>query len=172
MNAKTSALEFRKLTREWKEPLLLFLRQLEDTKDSDHFRPHPFVDEAVDRILATSSRDLYYLLTESVNVLGYGMLRGWDEGYDIPSLGIAIHPAWRGEGLGKAFMIFLHAAAKTRGATKIRLRVHERNSRAMRMYEAMGYKFETREGGYRVGLLDLAMPCASSGAERVVDQAK
>jgi len=46
------------------------------------------------------------------------MLRGWDEGYETPSLGIAVHPDARGLGLARTFMGFLHAAASFQGAAR------------------------------------------------------
>src|SRR5712691_6841309 len=76
-------------------------------------------------------RDLYFLLLEEQRALGYGMLRGWDEGYAIPSLGVVIHPEAQGHGLGRLMMEFLRIAAIRRGAEKIRLRVALANKPAL-----------------------------------------
>ena len=95
-------------------------------------------------------------MVNGTEVLGYGILRGWDEGYEIPSLGIAILPRVRGAGLGRVFMHFLAAAAKCRGAQKVRLRVMSRNARAIRLYQSLGYEFSADEdGGHLVGFLEL-----------------
>lgn len=88
-------------------------------------------------------------------VLGYGLLRGWDQGYDVPSLGIAIRPDRRGQGLGILLMHFLHAAARQRGALRVRLRVHPGNARARDLYEKLGYRFEGEERGELVGFFEL-----------------
>jgi ribosomal protein S18 acetylase RimI-like enzyme len=155
MSGESSFLEIRRLTTDWKQSILVFFRALEETSSAD-FQPHPFTDEAVERILHNTRRDLYYVMVEGTEVLGYGLLRGWDEGYEIPSLGIAIHPRIRSIGLGRVFMHFLAAAAKCRGAQKVRLRVMSRNTRARRLYESLGYEFGSEEdGGYRVGFLEL-----------------
>jgi [ribosomal protein S18]-alanine N-acetyltransferase len=156
MSGGSTFLEIRKLTPEWKQPLLTFLRSLEEVSNPDFFRPHPFTDGAVEEILHTTRNDLYYVLTEGSEVVGYGMLRGWDQGYAIPSLGIAIHPGLRGNGLGRMFMHFLAAAARGRGAEKIRLRVMAENGRALKLYESLGYMFKPEENElYLVGFLEL-----------------
>ncbi len=156
MRMKTGGLECRRLSSEWKQPLLAFLKTLEVTNEMEYFHPHPFTNDAVEKITKTAVDDLYYILAEGEDVLGYGMLRGWDEGYEIPSLGIAIHPRARGTGLGKFFMQFLSAAAKRKGATKVRLRVKLENIRAVKLYENLGYDLRSEEDGYLVGFLDLS----------------
>jgi len=156
MREDSAGLEIRRLTTEWKEPLLGFCRVLDEAGDADFFLPHPFTKEAVERILLTARKDLYYVLAEGTEVLGYGMLRGWDEGYAIPSLGVAIHPRFRGKGFGRVFMYFLGAAAKCRGASRIRLRVKVQNTAAAKLYESLGYEFcPERDGEYRIAFLDL-----------------
>jgi len=98
---------------------------------------------------------LYYVAVASDRVLGYGILRGWDEGYQIPSLGIAFLPDARGKGLGRLFMTFLHAAARLRGAKRIRLKVYPDNTVAVKLYEDMGYRYTETSEGQLVGYMDL-----------------
>jgi hypothetical protein len=69
-------------------------------------------------------------------------LRGWDEGYLEPSLGIAIDPQWQGKGIGKILMNHLHEEAQKRGASSIRLKVYHKNTKAIQLYESLGYNFE------------------------------
>lgn len=151
----SQVLECRRLTAEWKEPLLAFLSALEEANETEFFHPHPFDHEAVEQIIRQARRDLYYVLTDAGEVLGYGMLRGWDEGFAIPSLGIAIHPKARGGGLGKLLMCFLQGAARWSGCKAIRLRVKRDNMRALKLYQDMGYVFQSEEDQYLVGFLDL-----------------
>jgi ribosomal protein S18 acetylase RimI-like enzyme len=147
--------EFRELSAAWRKPLLEFLQALEAQGDDRWFRPHPFTAEVVDALSVHSGGDLYYVVVEGEAVLGYGMLRGWSEGFAIPSLGIAIAATARRKGIGRFFMDFLHNAARRRGSTKVRLRVHEDNLAAVTMYKSLGYKFESSEGSYLVGFFDL-----------------
>ena len=119
-----------------------FLRALIAAGDTAHFHPHAFTPEFVATLVRYTGDDLYYLLTEGDQVLGYGMLRGWDEGFSVPSLGIAVHPAARGSGLGRLMMTFLHAAAKRRNCSAVRLRVAIENKPAAALYESLGYRYK------------------------------
>lgn len=151
------SIEFVRLVPRWQEGLKLFLEDLRECGDDVFFSPHPTDENSVNRIAGYTGRDLYYLLVEEEKVIGYGLLRGWDEGYQIPSLGIAIHPSARGGGLGKIFLNFLHVSAFRRGASKVRLRVHKNNNKAIRLYKSLGYVFEedANQADYLIGFKSL-----------------
>lgn len=102
--------------------------------DPTYFHPHPLTPEEAARIEAYDGPDVY-LWTEHA----YGFLRGWEEGYEVPSLGIAVATDAQGQGHGRAMMLRLHEAARARGAERIRLRVHPGNQRARRLYDSLGY---------------------------------
>lgn len=147
------SLEVVRLVPQWQGGLRQFFRDLKESGDDVFFSPHPADDESIRRIASLNGKDLYYLLVEEGRVLGYGMLRGWDEGYQIPSLGLAIHPSVRGQGLGKMLMDFLHFLTARRGASKVRLRVCANNEKAISLYKRFGYAFEedTNQLGFLVG---------------------
>ena len=145
--------ECRTLGSDGKKALLSFFEALIRSGDDQFFHPHPFTSEEVDRILGYSGPDVYCVLLKENDVLGYGMLRGREEGYVVPSLGIAIHPAVRGTGLGRAFMLYLQAVARQRGNAEIRVKVYEHNEPARRLYEALGYVFRRKEGNQLIGSL-------------------
>lgn len=152
---KPSALEFRIVDKTWEQPLIRFFRILQDSGISKHFHPHPFTEEEAKKRAQYLGEDLYYVLVEGDEVIGYGMLRGWDEGYEVPSLGIVIHPSVQRAGLGKLFMHFLHSAARRRGATRIRLKVYPYNKSAIELYKGLGYTFQAEERGQLVGFIDM-----------------
>jgi ribosomal protein S18 acetylase RimI-like enzyme len=149
------SLEFVRLTRAWVKPLARFLRILEESGDAQFFAPHPNSEASINALVRSARRDLYCLLVEGEEVLAYGLLRGWDEGYEIPSLGIAIHPSARSSGLGRLVMHFLHASAARRGAQKVRLRVRKDNTLAIKLYEDLGYVLEEHGNGYLIGFKSL-----------------
>ncbi|HEX9191004.1 MAG TPA: GNAT family N-acetyltransferase [Candidatus Deferrimicrobiaceae bacterium] len=128
---------------------------LGDDTISRFFHPHLFTREEAGKRCRYGGGDLYYAIADGERFLGYGMLRGWDEGYEIPSLGIALHPEAQGKGLGRSFMHFLHAAARLRGAKRIRLKVHPENKAAVKLYESLGYRYPETSEGQLVGFLDL-----------------
>ena len=136
-------------------PLGEFFERLRAAGDERQFHPHPLDRAEADRRTRYDGRDLYYVLMDEARVIGYGMLRGWDEGYDIPSLGIAVHPDERGKGLSRLIMLFLHAAAKRRGAGTVRLTVTADNAAALRLYREIGYTLRDMGDGRLEGIIRL-----------------
>ena len=151
------SLEVVRLTPKWQEGLQEFFQDLKASGDGVFFAPHAADEDSISRVAAYHGKDLYYLLVEREKILGYGMLRGWDEGYQIPSLGLAIHPSARGQGLGKILMDILHLLALRRGADKVRLRVRANNERALHLYKSLGYVLNeyTQQTGFLVGLKNI-----------------
>jgi len=99
--------------------------------------------------------DIHVLGRVAGEVVAFGMLRGWHEGYATPSLGIAVRPDREGRGYGRAMMVALERLARERGAPRIRLRVHPDNLRARRLYDGQGYREAGVERGETLMLLDL-----------------
>jgi len=122
-----------------------------------NFHPHPFTENEARRIAHYAGHDLYFVASACDETVGYGMLRGWDAGFDTPSIGIYIRKEKRGAGIGKLFMSHMHAAAAERGSRAIRIKVHPHNRQAHKMYERMGYEFrDTLEpDGQLLGILQL-----------------
>jgi ribosomal-protein-alanine N-acetyltransferase len=144
--------KFVPLSAEWQAPFKAFLLALEASGDDAHFKPHPFTDQAVRERTEYRGKDFYCLLVEERQVLGYGMLRGWDEGFEVPSLGIAVHPSQQGRRLGESIMRHLHDEARERGAKTIRLRVNSHNARAIKLYKAFRYDLKPDEqDGFLLG---------------------
>jgi ribosomal protein S18 acetylase RimI-like enzyme len=119
------------------------------------FHPHPFDAAEAQRRTSYSGSDEYHIGDHEGSIVAYGLLRGWDEGYEIPSLGIAVHPDWQRRGIGRRMMEYLHGVARQRGATHVRLKVYPENRAALSLYEQLGYEFAETEGGQRVGVLRL-----------------
>lgn len=137
------------------ESLANFFQELKETGDDLYFHPHEFSAEEAKYLSEYKGPDLYCVLIESERVLAYGMLRGYEAGYDVPSLGIVVHPSERGKGLGKSMMNFLHTVARRKGSKQVRLKVYPSNIIALSMYKSLGYIFGPEEDDQLVGLLDL-----------------
>jgi [ribosomal protein S18]-alanine N-acetyltransferase len=95
--------------------------------------------EEAARAFLAEPEDVHILGRLGGDVVAFGMLRGWHEGYAVPSLGIAVRRDLEGRGVGRAMMDALERSARERGADAIRLRVHPDNVRARRLYLARGY---------------------------------
>lgn len=145
-------LEFRRPSADLEGPIARLFAHLHDTGEDARFHPHPFTAEAARERCAYRGKDVYCVAVAGDEVLGYGMLRGWDEDYAVPSLGIAIHASARGTGLSRALMLYLHAEAKRRGVERIRLKVYPDNAAAVSLYRSLGYRFaDDLEKGQLVG---------------------
>lgn len=131
-----------------------FFDMIRQNGDDEYFHPHPFDLETAKRFCRYKGKDLYFIQKFDGEISGYGMLRGWEEGYKIPSLGILIHPGLRGKGLGEKFMGFLHEQARKKGADRVMLKVYPDNKKAVSLYEKMGYVFSSgTESGQISGIL-------------------
>ena len=148
-------LEYTLVSPSWAEKLAQFFSALVVNKDDLHFHPHPLTNEMAKKIAKYEGDDLYFLQIKDNEITGYAMLRGWDEGFTIPSLGIAIHPNFRNQGLSLEFMEFLHNQARAKGATKVRLKVYSNNAGARHLYENLGYSFIDEENGQLIGYYEL-----------------
>lgn len=142
----TSNLAIRELNPEDEPHFLLFLQILTLTGAGSNFHPHPFTRQAAEKICGKSKNksldDVYFGMFVGPVVVGYGFLRGFDDGHEIPSLGIAIHPDYQGKGLSKVMMAFLHSSAKLRGCKEIYLKVYKDNSVAVKLYKGLGYELK------------------------------
>lgn len=122
----------------------------------EHFFPHPFNIDYLIYLLLNRTKDYYCMIMINQTVVAYGMLRGWEEGYDVPSLGVAVDSNYRGKGLGRLMCEYLKTVAELKGSKKIRLRVHKDNNKAKTLYLSLGYVFSDEpKDEYYEGFLEL-----------------
>ena len=156
-------LEIVRLNPHLREPFEAFLREISLSGDERFFHPHPMDSAAAEQICAYEGEDLYYVAKLGERVVGYGLLRGWDEGYEVPSLGICVGHDVQSEGLGELLMRFLHAAARVRGAKLVRLKVNKLNHRAKRFYERLGYRFDGFDDAEDIGIISFESGSGAAG---------
>ncbi len=116
---------------------------------SIHFHPHPLTRAEARRIAdrVDIRDDVYYVAVDGDRrIVGYGMLRGWDEGYAVPSFGVAVAVDRRGAGIGRQLLRWAIEAARERGAERMILKVHVTNVGARHVYETEGFLFEPAPG--------------------------
>ena len=79
------------------------------------------------------------------------MLRGWDEGYDIPAIGLCLLNEFQGFGLGRMIMNYLESLALLNGASQVMLKVTKRNHVARKLYESQGFRFNDHNEQHLIG---------------------
>jgi len=136
-------LEYRKISEVDSGKLLKFFSEIVENQDDIFFHPHAFDKETVEYICVNyKGKDLYYVIYLNFDIVGYGILRGWDEGYDIPSLGIILSKKIRGSHISKNFMEFLHLVAKNKGSKSIRIKFNNKNVAIKSLAKKLGYSFK------------------------------
>jgi len=138
---------------EYKTSIDHFFRRNYD--DYKFFHPHDFSYFGLLNEVIIKNKDYYVFLMDTDNIAGYGMLRGWQEGYDIPSLGIMTDVNYRGRGISSQVMKHLHEIAENRGSKKIRLTVYKENKIAVSLYNKLGYEFSDKNENELVGIKQL-----------------
>lgn len=150
-------LRCRRLAPRHVHDLVGFLARLAESGDGRLFHPHAFTREAVEPLAAPGRDDEYHVWTAGRDgpVVAYGMLRGWEGGYSVPSLGIAVDGRWRGQGIGRRLVTHLHVIAAARGAATVRLKVYRSNTAAIALYRSFGYEFRPFSEETWLGLVSL-----------------
>ncbi|NTV62222.1 MAG: GNAT family N-acetyltransferase [Oscillochloris sp.] len=110
---------------------------------SAYFQPFSFDLPTLQAILAQRVADLYFLVRWADEPAGFFMLRGFDQGYRVPTYGVWIAPPFSRRGLGRETLHHAVRTCRARGCDELMLKVHPLNIRAMRMYERFGF---TRAG--------------------------
>ena len=149
------ALEFTRLRPEHTQALADFFGKLVAVGAGTFFHPHEFNAKEADRIANYSGSDYYCAGFRKGSMVAYAMLRGWDDGFKVPSAGLAVHPDWQGQGLGRITMEVLHAEVLSRGQHRIRLSVYPDNRRAVALYKSLGYTFSLERPDRLIGTIEL-----------------
>lgn len=117
----------------------------------DTFDPFPLSAAEARRIASTGGEDRYYIAVRGDETVGFSMLRGFDEGYEIPSFGVFVDHAHHGRGVGRQLTRWTVEQARLQGAPAVRLTVYASNLAARRLYESLGFVERERESVDRGG---------------------
>lgn len=86
--------------------------------------------------------------TAGAPLVGYLCL--WAVADEVHVTNLAVHPDWRGEGVGRQLLGTLLAHHRTLGARRAFLEVRPGNAEARRLYDGLGFKEVGRRRGYYV----------------------
>jgi len=106
----------------------------------NNFNPFALNEKSAEFITSGLHNDRYYVGYLVDDIIGFVMLRGWDEGYEVPSFGLLIDRNYYGFGFGKKLSIFALEQAKIIGCKKVRLSVYKDNLKAVKLYLSLGFK--------------------------------
>ena len=118
------------------------------------FSAFPLKKETAILICSQNHLDKYYLYIEENIIKGFSMLRGWDEGYSIPSFGIFVDKDFQGLGLGSKILNLTLEKCRSLGCQKVRLSVFSSNKIAYKLYTNFGFYEIERSSTFNNGKVD------------------
>ena len=123
-----------------KDVLDLFLRTKKEY--SKYFIPFEFNLNIIESFLRNAKKDLFFGLFVDKKMIGFYMLRGFDEGFKVPSYGVFIDENYSGKGLGQLTLFHAISQCKILNVKKLLLKVHPDNLSAKHIYEKNGFIIE------------------------------
>lgn len=121
-------------------------------------KPRPMTDDYAEVIQSSS-----VTVAESHGaIVGVIVLAITDEGFVIDN--IAVHPSYRGKGIGKALLEFAEAEALRAGFDSIYLFTHEKMTENQALYSRIGYvEYDRRsQGTFSLVFMSSSIPITSS----------
>jgi ribosomal protein S18 acetylase RimI-like enzyme len=112
---------------------------------TETFDPFPLTEAQARRIACEPRRDGYYLVARGEDLLGFSMLRGFDEGYEVPSFGVFVDHASQAQGVGRRLTAWTIERARLQGCPAVRLSVYADNTAARGIYDSLGFREQERQ---------------------------
>ncbi|MFI4989752.1 MAG: GNAT family N-acetyltransferase [Solirubrobacterales bacterium] len=134
------------------DALTELFRRNRDSAVGRTFDPFELSPEHATRIALEPRKDRYYAATHGVLLLAMSMLRGYEEGFVVPSFGVFVDARHQGEGIGRRLTKWTIEQAHLQGSPAVRLSVYSDNPRAHGLYESLGFHEQEREPVDRDGV--------------------
>jgi RimJ/RimL family protein N-acetyltransferase len=115
------------------------LLQNENSEYSKYFIPFEFDIQTISNKIKNLNRDSFWGIYVNDKIVGLYMLRGFDEGYEIPSYGVWISKEFAGKGLSKLTLQHAISYCRINLIKEIMLKVHPENLIAKKIYEDFGF---------------------------------
>lgn len=121
------------------------------------FFPFTFDEPTIRGLLERAVKDRYWGIMADGRLAGFFMLRGMDEGYAMPSFGVAVGESCAGRGLATRALARAIGWCRTNGVARLMLKVAEDNAAALAVYRRAGFTFGERDQKTRhlIGTLEL-----------------
>jgi [ribosomal protein S18]-alanine N-acetyltransferase len=137
-------IRFRSLERGDERALKELFSRNSRPETARYFHPFPLTAAQATELATHQGRDRYYIAERAATIIGLSMLRGWDDGYEIPSFGILVDQEWRKLGVGADLTDFTLGEALRLGAPAVRLSVYASHGQAVRLYIHKGFTETSR----------------------------
>jgi ribosomal-protein-alanine N-acetyltransferase len=127
------------------EPALVrFFQENNRPEVTSLFRAFAFDAASAERICREPRRDRYFAMFEGHEIACFGMLRGWDEGFDVPTFGLVADHRFNGRGHGWRMWNWVMELGRELGCARMRITTDQSNTLILRMALKLGF-LQTRE---------------------------
>jgi|APSaa5957512622_1039677.scaffolds.fasta_scaffold175441_1 GNAT superfamily N-acetyltransferase len=106
---------------------------------TNNFLPFSLTQATAKWIACDPHQDRFYICILDGKAVGFSMLRGWEEGYSVPSFGMFVDHQFQGRGIGKVLMNLTIEEARKLGCFQVRLSVYANNLVACKIYHYAGF---------------------------------
>lgn len=110
-----------------------------------YFHPFDFDYRSIYTILRQAKKDIFFgleiNLDHSIEMGGFYMLRGLDEGYCDPMYGVFVSHRYSSKSLARLSLAHAECFCKLNQYRQLLLKVNPDNVRAKRLYESLGFRF-------------------------------
>lgn len=108
-------------------PELCVLLQSQNPRYIQYFKPFLFDEDTLRSVLSEVHEDVFEGLYQGERLIGLMMLRGWDEGYEVPTLGVMIDEQHRNHGLMTLTVEVAKVICRMRKVHRIMYKAHPDN---------------------------------------------
>lgn len=103
------------------------------------FHPFGYDEDSVAGALAGQGQDVFTGLFWDGHIVGFFMLRGWNEGYEVPAFGILVDEQYRGCGLEMAALDTAKVICRLRNVPRLMIKMHPDNISARGVARKTGF---------------------------------
>ncbi len=145
-------------------PRLATMLRAQPPDYSRFFYPFSFEESVIASMLSDCEHDVYMGIYHRDELVGLYMLRGWDEGYEVPAFGILIAEKYRGYGLEMMSLEAAKTICKLRGTSRMMLKMHPDNFSSRGVARKIGFRQTgvEPESGNIIYHCEIAKPAAKS----------
>jgi RimJ/RimL family protein N-acetyltransferase len=111
----------------------------DDNEYRQYFIPFPTDVKSLEERLGSVQEDRYWGIWCGDSLVGFFMMRGFDEGYQRPSFGVYIAKAYSGKGLSGFALDYCMSWCWVNSIKTMILKVHPDNRYARQTYERAGF---------------------------------
>src|ERR1700730_5505976 len=133
---------FRRLEKSDAETLSNLLKSA-PSDYTKYFHPFSFETDSVKKVISNAKKDVLTAVEirdgQNVNLAGFYMLRGLDEGYLVPMYGVFIGHKYQNKGIGRLTLVHAESSCRLSQIDRLMLKVHPHNTIARTLYEAHGF---------------------------------